>query len=155
MVSLTINEKHYDLNLDPQMPLLWVLREALGLTGTKYCCGAGFCGVCTVHVDNRAVRSCTTPLSAVAGKTITTSEGLAKDADHPVIKAWIAERVTQCGYCQPGQVMSAAALLKQNPDPSDADIDVAMSGVLCRCGTYQRIRRAIHRAANIQVAQHD
>jgi isoquinoline 1-oxidoreductase alpha subunit len=153
MVSLVINEQQYELNLDLQTPLLWVLRETFGLTGTKYCCGAGFCGVCTVHVDNVAARSCSVPLSAVEGKTITTIEGLAKNVNHPLIKAWIAEQVTQCGYCQPGQVMTAAALLKQNPAPSDEDIDAAMSGVLCRCGTYQRIRRAIRHAANIQVLQ--
>lgn len=147
MISLIVNGKRHDLDLEPDTPLLWVLRDTLGLTGTKYGCGIAQCGACTVHLDGEAVRACVTPLSAVAGKRVTTIEGLSPDASHPVQRAWIAEQVPQCGYCQPGQIMQAAALLAKNPNPSDADIDAAMSGVLCRCGTYQRIRRAIHRAA--------
>jgi len=147
MISLFVNGKRHDLELEPDTPLLWVLRDTLRLTGTKYGCGIAQCGACTVHLDGEAVRACVTPLSAVAGKSVTTIEGLSPDASHPVQRAWIAEQVPQCGYCQPGQIMQAAALLAKIPNPSDADIDAAMSGVLCRCGTYQRIRRAIHRAA--------
>ena len=147
MISLFVNGKRHDLELEPDTPLLWVLRDTLGLTGTKYGCGIAQCGACTVHLDGEAVRACVTPLSAVAGKSVTTIEGLSPDASHPVQRAWIAEQAPQCGYCQPGQIMQAAALLAKIPNPSDADIDAAMSGVLCRCGTYQRIRRAIHRAA--------
>lgn len=147
MISLFVNGKRHDLELEPDTPLLWVLRDTLRLTGTKYGCGIAQCGACTVHLDGEAVRACVTPLSAVAGKRVTTIEGLSPDASHPVQRAWIAEQAPQCGYCQPGQIMQAAALLAKNPNPSDADIDAAMSGVLCRCGTYQRIRRAIHRAA--------
>jgi len=146
-IELQINGQPYSLEADDQMPLLWALRDLLGLTGTKYSCGAGLCGSCTVLVDGEPTRSCVTPLSAVSGKVITTIEGLSENGDHPLQKAWQAERVTQCGYCQPGQLMNAAALLEKNPDPSDADIDAAMANVLCRCGTYQRIRKAIHRAA--------
>ena len=133
--------------VDPQMPLLWALRETLRLTGTKYGCGMGMCGACTVLIDGTATRSCVIPVAAVANKSVTTIEGLSRDSSHPVQRAWLAEQVAQCGYCQPGQMISAAALIARNPNPSDADIDAAMAGNLCRCGTYQRIRRAIHRAA--------
>ena len=146
-IELQINGQPHSLEADPQMPLLWALRDLLGLTGTKYSCGAGLCGSCTVLVNGEPTRSCITPLSAVAGKSITTIEGLSENGDHPLQKAWQAERVTQCGYCQPGQLMNAAALLEKNPHPSDADINEAMGDILCRCGTYQRIRAAIHRAA--------
>ena len=146
-VVLQINDKSYAIEADEQMPLLWALRDLLGLTGTKYSCGAGLCGTCTVLVDGEPTRSCVTPLSAVTGKAITTIEGLSEDEHHPVQEAWLEERVTQCGYCQPGQIMNAVALLEKNPNPSDEDIDTAMADVLCRCGTYQRVRRAIHRAA--------
>jgi aerobic-type carbon monoxide dehydrogenase small subunit (CoxS/CutS family) len=144
LISLTVNDVQHQVDVDPAMPLLWVLRDILGLTGTKYGCGMGQCGSCTVHLDGRAVRSCTLPVSEAAGKQITTIEGL---VDHPLQRAWLAERVPQCGYCQLGQIMNAAALLAENPNPSDDEIDAAMAGNLCRCGTYQRIRRAIHRAA--------
>jgi isoquinoline 1-oxidoreductase alpha subunit len=146
-IELQINGQLHSLETDAQMPLLWALRDLLGLTGTKYSCGAGLCGSCTVLVNSEPTRSCITPLSAVAGKSITTIEGLSENGDHPLQKAWQTERVTQCGYCQPGQLMNAAALLEKKPHPSDADIDEAMGDVLCRCGTYQRIRAAIHRAA--------
>lgn len=134
---------------DPQMPLLWVLRETLRLTGTKYGCGMGQCGACTVLIDGASVRSCLVPVAAVAGKSITTIEGLSRDSSHPVQRAWIEEQVAQCGYCQSGQILSAVALLARNSDPSDEDIDTAMAGNLCRCGTYQRIRRAIRHAARL------
>jgi aerobic-type carbon monoxide dehydrogenase small subunit (CoxS/CutS family) len=146
-IALQVNGQTYNLEADEKMPLLWALRDLLGLTGTKYSCGAGFCGSCTVLVDGEPTRSCITPLSAVTGKAIITIEGLSEDGEHPVHQAWLEEHVTQCGYCQPGQIMNAAALLEVNPHPSDADIDEAMANVLCRCGTYQRIRKAIHRAA--------
>jgi aerobic-type carbon monoxide dehydrogenase small subunit (CoxS/CutS family) len=149
MISLKVNGKRYEAEVSPDTPLLWVIRESLGLTGTKYGCGMAQCGACTVHVNGQAVRSCVTPVSAVVGKEIVTIEGLSPDRSHPVQRAWIVEDVPQCGYCQSGQIMSAAALLSENPDPSDQDIDEAMSGIICRCGTYQRIRRAIHRAAAI------
>ena len=136
-------------SIDPQTPLLWVLRETLRLTGTKYGCGMGLCGACTVLIDGIAMRSCLTPIAAVANKSVTTIEGLSLDSSHPVQRAWLAEQVAQCGYCQSGQMMSAAALLARNSNPSDEDIDAAMAGNLCRCGTYQRIRRAIHRAAQL------
>jgi len=129
------------------MPLLWVLRDLLNLTGTKFGCGMGLCGTCTVLMDGEAVRSCITPLSTAAGKSILTIEGLSTDGTHPLQRAWQEERVSQCGYCQPGQIMNAAALLDKNPNPTDADIDAAMTGNLCRCGTYDRIRKAIHHAA--------
>jgi isoquinoline 1-oxidoreductase alpha subunit len=145
-IELQINGQLHSLEADAQMPLLWAVRDLLGLTGTKYSCGAGLCGSCTVLVNGEPTRSCITPLSAVAGKSITTIEGLSENGDHPLQEAWQAEHVTQCGYCQPGQLMNAAALLEKNPHPSDADIDEAMGDVLCRCGTYQRIRAAIHRA---------
>ncbi len=145
--DLTVNDQTYSVDADGAMPLLWVLRDLLGLTGTKFSCGMGLCGSCTVLVDDEPVRSCATPVSAVAGKSILTIEGLSVDASHPVQKAWLEEKVTQCGYCQPGQILNAVALIKKNPNPSDADIDAAMGDVLCRCGTYQRIRAAIHRAA--------
>jgi isoquinoline 1-oxidoreductase alpha subunit len=147
MATLTINGQEYSLDVAADMPLLWVLRDILGLTGTKYGCGIGQCGSCTVHVDGEAQQSCTLPASSVDGRQITTIEGLASNGGRAVQEAWIAESVAQCGYCQPGQIMMAAALLDENPNPSDIDIDAAMSGALCRCGTYQRIRRAIHRAA--------
>ena len=145
--DLKINDQEYSVDADESMPLLWVLRDLLGLTGTKFSCGMGLCGSCTVLVDDEPVRSCAMPVSAVAGKSILTIEGLSVDASHPVQKAWLEEKVTQCGYCQPGQILNAVALIKKNPNPSDADIDAAMGDVLCRCGTYQRIRAAIHRAA--------
>ncbi|MEW5814989.1 MAG: (2Fe-2S)-binding protein [Spirochaetota bacterium] len=146
-ITVTINGKEYALDANPNTPLLWVLRDTLGLTGTKFSCGIGQCGACTVHLDGVATRSCITPISAIAGKRVTTIEGLSPDHSHPLQRVWIAENVPQCGYCQPGQIMTAAALLAKNPNPTDAEIDAAMSGTLCRCGTYQRIRRAIHRAA--------
>ena len=145
--ELLVNGQNYTVEADRQMPLLWVLRDLLGLTGTKFSCGAGLCGSCTVLMDDEPVRSCVTWVENAAGKNIITIEGLSTDGSHPLQKAWIDERVTQCGYCQPGQIMNAVALLKKNPKPTDADIDVAMGDVLCRCGTYQRIRSAIHKAA--------
>ncbi|HEX9637904.1 MAG TPA: (2Fe-2S)-binding protein, partial [Acidobacteriota bacterium] len=135
------------IEVEPDMPLLWVLRDILGLTGTKYGCGIAQCGSCTVHLNGEPMRSCVTPVSQVGERAVTTIEALSPDGTHPVQKAWIAEEVPQCGYCQSGQIMAAAALLASTPNPSDADIDAAMSGILCRCGTYDRIRRAIHRAA--------
>jgi len=144
--SLTVNGSAYSVDVDPAMPLLWVLRDTLALTGTKYGCGIGECGACTVLVDGEATRSCSTPVSAVAGKQITTIEGLSPAATHALQEAWLSEQVAQCGYCQPGQIMTAAALLTRNPDPSEDDITAAMSGVVCRCGTYKRIREAIHQA---------
>ena len=145
--ELLVNGQHYTVQAERQMPLLWVLRDLLGLTGTKFSCGAGLCGSCTVLMDDEPVRSCVTLVENAAGKNIITIEGLSPDGSHPLQKAWLDEHVTQCGYCQPGQIMNAAALLQKNPHPTDADIDTAMSDVLCRCGTYQRIRKAIHRAA--------
>ncbi|UCH61967.1 MAG: (2Fe-2S)-binding protein [Fidelibacterota bacterium] len=146
-IAFTINGQPKSLELDPATRLLWVIRDTLGLTGTKYSCGMSLCGSCTVHKDGEAIRSCTTPVSAVAGSEITTIEGLSADLSHPLQRAWIEEEVSQCGYCQPGQIMIAAALLAKKRRPSDRDIDTTMSRALCRCGTYQRIRRAIHRAA--------
>ncbi len=145
MVVLNVNGKKHRVNVPPDKPLLWVLRENLGLTGTKFGCGEGLCGACTVHIDGKAQRSCITPVKDAVGKRIVTIEGLAKN--HPVKRSWLEEEVSQCGWCQPGQVMSAAALLKEKPHPTDADIDAGMSGNICRCGTYQRIRNAIHQAA--------
>jgi aerobic-type carbon monoxide dehydrogenase small subunit (CoxS/CutS family) len=146
-IALKVNGESHTVDVDPDAPLLWVLRDTIGLTGTKYGCGIGQCRSCTVHMDGDAVPSCSIPVSSAAGREITTIEGLSPDLSHPVQKAWLAEQVPQCGYCQPGQIMGAAALLAKNPAPSDADIDETMSPHLCRCGTYQRIRRAIHRAA--------
>jgi isoquinoline 1-oxidoreductase alpha subunit len=148
-ITLNVNGKRHTVDVRPDTPLLWVLRDTLGLTGTKFGCGMALCGACTVHVDGEAQRSCVTPVSAVKGRRILTIEGLSPDLTHPVQRAWIEEDVPQCGYCQSGQIMSAAVLLAQLPNPSDEDIDRAMSGNICRCGTYQRIRRAIHRAAEI------
>ncbi|MCY3837472.1 MAG: (2Fe-2S)-binding protein [Gammaproteobacteria bacterium] len=148
MTEITINGVARQLAADPHMPLLWAIREELGLSGTKFGCGIAQCGACTVHLDGAAIRSCITPLRAVAGRAVTTIEGLATDAGlHPLQQAWIDEQVPQCGYCQSGQIMSAAALLATKPAPTDADIDSAMRGNICRCGTYSRIRRAIKRAA--------
>ena len=146
-LTLSINGESHTVDVEPDTPLLWVLRDILGFTGTKYSCGIGQCGSCTVHLDGVATRSCILPVSDAVGHEIATIEGLASESLHPVQQAWIDENVSQCGYCQPGQIMTAAALLIENPDPSDDDIDNAMSGNLCRCGTYQRIRAAIHRAA--------
>ena len=146
MVQLTINGKARDLDIEPNAPLLWVLRDELGLTGTKFGCGIGACGACTVHIDGVATRSCVTPLERVAGKSVTTIEALSPSSTHAVQQAWIAEDVVQCGYCQSGQIMAAVALLRATPNPTDADINAKMSN-LCRCGTYPRIRKAIHRAA--------
>ena len=146
-ITLIVNNQERIVNVKPDMPLLWVLRDILDLTGTKYGCGIGACGACVVHVDGQATRACVTPISAIAGQKVTTIEGLATDRSHPLQQAWLAENVAQCGYCQIGQIMSAAALLAKNSKPTDEEIDLAMSANLCRCGTYQRIRRAIHRAA--------
>ncbi|SDR53690.1 isoquinoline 1-oxidoreductase, alpha subunit [Rhizobiales bacterium GAS113] len=146
MTRFNLNGRAAAVDGDPDMPLLWALRDQLGLTGTKYGCGIAACGACTVHVDGEPVRSCSFPLSAAEGKRVVTIEGLSKDRSHPLQKAWIEEQVPQCGYCQSGMLMAAAALLKANPRPSDADIDAAMTNI-CRCGTYVRIRKAIHRAA--------
>lgn len=146
-ISIVVNGRRRQVNVEPDTPLLWVLRDALGLTGTKYGCGIAQCGSCTVHVGGRAVRSCVTPVSSIGSSAVTTIEGLPADATHGVQKAWIAEEVPQCGYCQSGQIMSAAALLATTPDPTDADIDRVMAGNICRCGTYDRVRRAVHRAA--------
>jgi aerobic-type carbon monoxide dehydrogenase small subunit (CoxS/CutS family) len=145
--NLTVNGREQTLDVDPEMPLLWALRDALGLTGVKYGCGIAACGACTVLVDGQAVRSCVTPVSAVEGRKVTTIEGLHPEHRHPLQQAWIAEQVPQCGYCQSGQILAAAALLAENPRPTDAEIDTAMVGNLCRCGTYPRIRAAIKRAA--------
>ncbi len=146
-ITFSVNNQTQTVAVDPDTPLLWVLRDELGLTGTKFSCGIGVCGACTVHVDGKATRSCVTPVAEVEGKQVLTIEGLSAGGSHPLQKAWLAENVSQCGYCQPGQLMSAAALLAQIPTPGDEDIDRAMSGNLCRCGTYQRIKKAIHRAA--------
>jgi isoquinoline 1-oxidoreductase alpha subunit len=147
MIDLTVNGTPRRLDVAPEMPLLWALRETLELTGTKYGCGMALCGACTVHVDGTPTRACVTPVSAVAGRRVTTIEGLSARSDHPVQRAWMELDVPQCGFCQSGQLMSAAALLAQNKAPTDQDIDQAMAGNICRCGTYQRIRAAIHRAA--------
>jgi aerobic-type carbon monoxide dehydrogenase small subunit (CoxS/CutS family) len=146
-ISFVLNGKPRTVDVDPEMPLLWVLRDTLTMTGTKFGCGAGLCGACTVHVGGEAVRSCITPVSTIAGRKITTIEGLSPDGTHPLQKAWVAEEVPQCGYCQPGQIMAAAALLAQKPKPTEEEILGAMQGNICRCGTYNRIRRAILRAA--------
>ena len=146
-MKLKVNQQDRSYEGDPQMPLMWYLRDELALTGTKFGCGAGLCGSCTVHVDGKAVRACVVPMKDVAGHAVTTIEGLSPDGNHPVQKAWRAENVPQCGYCQPGQIMNAAALLEQNKNPSDADILAAMSGNICRCGCYQRIFTAVKAAA--------
>jgi isoquinoline 1-oxidoreductase alpha subunit len=151
-MKLTINGAAHEVDAPPDMPLLWVLRDLLGMTGTKFGCGIAQCGACTVHLDGVAMRSCITPASAATGKSITTIEGLSPDGSHPVQRAWAELDVVQCGYCQSGQIMSAAALLASKHKPSDADIDAAMSGNICRCGTYPRIRAAIHRAADLAKA---
>ncbi|MBI3195466.1 MAG: (2Fe-2S)-binding protein [Ignavibacteriae bacterium] len=145
--SLTINNKQHTVDAEPDMPLLWVLRDVLGMTGTKFGCGRALCGSCTVHVDGEAIRSCVTPVESVAGKSVLTIEGLSSDRSHRLQLAWIAEEVPQCGYCQSGQIMAAAALLNQKSNPTDEDIDAAMGMNICRCGTYNRIRKAIHRAS--------
>ncbi len=152
MATITVNGQAKDVAADPTTPLLWVIRDVLGMTGTKYGCGISQCGACTVHLDGVPVRSCSVPLSAVGTKKITTIEGLSPDGTHPVQQAWIELQVPQCGYCQSGQIMSAVALLESKPHPTDADIDQAMNGNICRCGTYQRIRAAIHRAADMKGA---
>ena len=145
-LTLRVNGRSHQVDVPPDMPLLWAIRDVIGLTGTKYGCGVAQCGACTVHLDGQAVRSCVTPVSRADGREVTTIEGLAEQPDHPVLAAWVAEEVAQCGYCQPGQVMSAAALLREKGRPSEADINAAMEGNLCRCGTYDRIRKAIARA---------
>lgn len=150
MVSLTINQKNYEVDVNPDMPLLWVLRDVIKLVGTKYGCGVAQCGACVVHLNGEAVRSCVTKVSRAVGQQVTTIEGLSPTNDHPLQRAWIEVDVPQCGYCQSGQIMSAAVLLRENPNPTDQDIDDAMSGNLCRCGTYLRIREAIHLAADMQ-----
>ena len=150
MIQLNVNGKAARFEGDAEMPLLWFLRDEVHLTGTKYGCGLGLCGACTVHVNGEAVRSCQTSMQAVAGKSITTIEGLSKNGDHPLQKAWEAANVPQCGYCQSGQIMQAAALLKQKHKPTDAEIDAGMQGNICRCGTYQRIRQAIKQAAGVK-----
>ena len=152
MINITVNGQKRMLDIEPDAPLLWVLRDELGLTGTKFGCGIAQCGACTVHIDGTAQRSCSIPLSAVNGKSITTIEGLSPDSRHPVQVAWAAEDVPQCGYCQSGQIMAAAAFLKTHPDPTDADIDAGITN-LCRCGTYPRIKKAIHRAAALAAGQ--
>ena len=149
MAKLNVNGRQYDVDLPQDTPLLWVLRDHIGLTGTKFGCGMALCGACTVHIDGEPTRSCQTPVSVSAGKAVTTIEGLSADRSHPVQQAWMELDVPQCGYCQSGQIMSAVALLKKNPQPTDNDIDSAMAGNLCRCGTYVRIRKAIHRAAEL------
>ena len=149
MIQLNVNGTSRQFDGDPKMPLLWYLRDLLRLTGTKISCGMGVCGACTVHINGKATRSCITPMSFVAGKSILTIEGLSANCDHPVQTAWIALNVPQCGYCHSGQIMQAVALLKQKPKPTDRDIDDAMQGVLCRCGTYQRVRQAIKQAAGV------
>jgi isoquinoline 1-oxidoreductase alpha subunit len=148
MIHLTINQQPYTVDADPEMPLLWVLRDVLGLTGTKYGCGIAQCGACTVHVEGRAVRSCVVPVATVERKAVTTIEGLSPDGSHPVQQAWLKHDVPQCGYCQTGMIMAAVALLQANPQPTEADIDASMAGNICRCGTYARVRAAIHSAAH-------
>jgi aerobic-type carbon monoxide dehydrogenase small subunit (CoxS/CutS family) len=149
-IEFTLNGQALSLDVDPDMPLLWAIRDEAGLTGTKYGCGKALCGACCIHLNGNVIRSCVIPVSAAAGGDVTTIEGLAADGDHPVQVAWRELNVAQCGYCQPGQIMSAVALLERNPNPSDADIDAAMSGNICRCGTYTRIRQAIHKVAEGQ-----
>jgi aerobic-type carbon monoxide dehydrogenase small subunit (CoxS/CutS family) len=146
-IELIVNRERRTVDVAPETPLLWVLRDTLGLTGTKFGCGQALCGACTVHLDGAATRSCVTPVGSVAGRSVTTIEGLSADGGHPVQRAWVEEDVPQCGYCQAGQIMTAAALLQRQPRPGAAEIDRAMNGNLCRCGTYERIRRAVRRAA--------
>jgi isoquinoline 1-oxidoreductase subunit alpha len=153
VARITINGAEVEVDAAPETPLLWAIRDHLNLTGTKFGCGLALCGACTVHLDGRAIRSCVLPLAAVAGRAITTIEGLSKDRSHAVQKAWLEIDVPQCGYCQSGQIMSAAALLNSNPKPSDAEIDAALSGNICRCGTYTRIRKAVHRAAELLASE--
>ena len=150
MISLNINQKNYNVDVDPNMPLLWVIRDVIGLTGTKYGCGVAQCGACTVHLNGEAVRSCVTTVKRAEGQKVTTIEGLSKNNDHPLQLAWQEIDVPQCGYCHSGQLMSAAVLLRENPNPTDEDIDNAMAGNICRCGTYLRIRKGIHLAAEMQ-----
>ncbi|HEU5167156.1 MAG TPA: (2Fe-2S)-binding protein [Chitinophagaceae bacterium] len=150
MITLNINNKNYNVDVDPETPLLWVLRDVLGLVGTKYGCGIAQCGACTVHLNGAAARSCVTKVSSAVGRKVVTIEGLSEKNDHPLQKAWIELDVPQCGYCQGGQIMSAAVLLKENKNPTEADIDNAMAGNICRCGTYLRIRKAIQLAAEMQ-----
>lgn len=150
MIRLNVNDSQYEIDVEADTPLLWALRDEIGLTGTKFGCGIAQCGACTVHVDGKPMRSCVLPVSSIGKREITTIEHLAKDGYHPVQQAWIELQVPQCGYCQSGQIMSAVALLADNSSPSDEDINMAMSGNICRCGTYQRIRAAIHRAAELQ-----
>jgi isoquinoline 1-oxidoreductase subunit alpha len=148
MITLTVNGTRHDVDLEPDTPLLWALRDAIGLTGTKFGCGIAQCGACTVHIDGRARRSCSVPIGGLAGASIITIEGLSPDSRHPVQQAWLDEDVPQCGYCQSGQIMAVAAFLKQNPNPTNAEIDANITNI-CRCGTYERLRRAIHRAADL------
>jgi isoquinoline 1-oxidoreductase subunit alpha len=152
-INFVLNGQPQTVDVSPEMPLLWVLRDTLNMTGTKFGCGMALCGACTVHIDGKAARACVTPVSTVTGKKITTIEGLSSGGTHPVQQAWMEINVPQCGYCQPGQIMSAVALLAQKSSPTDAEIDDAMSGNICRCGTYQRIRQAIHRAASLQAGK--
>ena len=149
MITITVNGTAHAIDVEPDTPLLWVLRDVVGLTGTKYGCGVAECGACTVHLDGQPARSCSVPIGALDGAKVTTIEGLSKDRSHPVQVAWIEEDVPQCGYCQSGQIMATVALLRENPKPTDADIDAALSNI-CRCGTYERLRRAVHRAAASQ-----
>ena len=151
MISLNVNQKNYELDVDPNMPLLWAIRDVIGLTGTKYGCGVAQCGACVVHLDGEAVRSCVTKVMRAEGGKVVTIEGLSANNDHPLQLAWNEENVPQCGYCHSGQIMSAAVLLRENPSPTDEDINMAMAGNICRCGTYQRIRKAIHLAADMQL----
>ena len=151
MITISVNGTRHQIDLEPDTPLLWVLRDVVGLTGTKFGCGIAQCGACTVHIEGEAMRSCSVPLATVAGKSITTIEGLSPDSKHPVQQAWLAEDVPQCGWCQSGQIMATAAFLTQYPTPTDADIDANITNI-CRCGTYERLRRAIHRAAQLMKA---
>jgi aerobic-type carbon monoxide dehydrogenase small subunit (CoxS/CutS family) len=153
VITLKVNGKQLQADVDPNTPLLWVLRDSLGLTGTKYGCGMAQCGACTVHLDGQAIRSCVKKVADAVGKNITTIEGLSSDLSHPLQKAWLEIDVPQCGYCQSGQIMSAAVLLSEKPKPTDTDIDEAMCGNICRCGTYSRIRQAIHRAAELKASE--
>ena len=151
MITLTVNGTQHDVDLEPDTPLLWALRDAVGLTGTKFGCGIAQCGACTVHINGRAMRSCSVPIGTLAGASVVTIEGLSPDGKHPVQQAWLAEDVPQCGYCQSGQIMATVSFLKQYPNPTDAEIDANITNI-CRCGTYERLRRAIHRAADLMKA---